>query len=155
MPRAVIAGGSGFLGSHLCDRLLAEGFQVVAIDNFVTGSRDNVSHLADNANFELIEQDIVQPFAIDGDVDYVYNMASPASPIDYLQIPLETLRVGSEGNMNLLELARVKDAAFLQASTSECYGDPLVHPQVESYWGNVNPIGPRSCYDESKRFAEA
>ena len=155
MPRAVIAGGSGFLGSHLCDRLLAEGFQVVAIDNFVTGSRDNVSHLADNDNFELIEQDIVQPFTVDGDVDYVYNMASPASPIDYLQIPLETLRVGSEGNMNLLELARVKDAAFLQASTSECYGDPLVHPQVESYWGNVNPIGPRSCYDESKRFAEA
>ena len=106
MPRAVIAGGSGFLGSHLCDRLLAEGFQVVAIDNFVTGSRGNVSHLADNANFELIEQDIVQPFTVDGDVDYVYNMASPASPIDYLQIPLETLRVGSEGNMNLLELAR-------------------------------------------------
>jgi dTDP-glucose 4,6-dehydratase len=155
MPRAVIAGGSGFLGSHLCDRLLAEGFQVVAIDNFVTGSRGNVSHLSSNDNFELIEQDIVQPFTVDGDVDYVYNMASPASPIDYLQIPLETLRVGSEGNMNLLELARVKDAAFLQASTSECYGDPLVHPQVESYWGNVNPIGPRSCYDESKRFAEA
>ncbi|MFT7517868.1 MAG: dTDP-glucose 4,6-dehydratase [Myxococcota bacterium] len=155
MPRAVVAGGSGFLGSHLCDRLLADGFQVVALDNFITGSRDNVAHLADNPHFELIELDIVQPFTIEGNVEYVFNMASPASPIDYLRIPLETLRVGSEGNMNLLELARLKGASFLQASTSECYGDPLVHPQVESYWGNVNPIGPRSCYDESKRFAEA
>ncbi|MDP6962951.1 MAG: SDR family oxidoreductase [Planctomycetota bacterium] len=155
MPRAIVAGGSGFLGSHLCDRLLAEGFEVIALDNFVTGHPKNLAHLTDNNMFELREQDIIEPFSIEGDVDYVFNMASPASPIDYLQIPLETLRVGSEGNMNMLELARAKQAGFLQASTSECYGDPLVHPQIESYWGNVNPIGPRSCYDESKRFAEA
>ncbi len=143
MPRAVIAGGSGFLGSHLCDRLLAEGFRVVAIDNFVTGSRDNVSHLADNDNFELIEQDIVQPFTVDGDVDYVYNMASPASPIDYLQIPLATLRVGSEWNMNFLALASVIDASFLQASTSESYVDPLVHPHSHAYVATLKHICPR------------
>jgi len=155
MARVLVTGGSGFLGSHLCDRLLAQGDEVMAIDNFLTGDRRNLAHLAGESRFTLLEQDITIPFAVDGPVDRIYNMASPASPIDYLQIPIETLEVGSKGVRNMLEIALQKGARLLQASTSECYGDPEVHPQVESYWGNVNPIGPRSCYDESKRFAEA
>ena len=153
--RVVVAGGAGFLGSHLCDALLDRGDQVVCLDNYVTGSADNVAHLADNANFELIEQDICQPFSVDGDVDAVMNLASPASPKDYYELPIETLDVGSIGTRNLLELALANDAKFFMASTSEVYGDPAVHPQTEDYWGNVNPIGKRSMYDEAKRFSEA
>jgi dTDP-glucose 4,6-dehydratase len=153
--RAVVAGGAGFLGSHLCDRLLSEDMEVIALDNLITGDLENISHLNENEKFTFIKHDIIDPLEIKEDVHYVFNMASPASPIDYLKVPIETLRVGSEGNLNMLELAKSKNASFLQASTSECYGDPEVHPQVESYWGNVNPVGPRSCYDEAKRFAEA
>ncbi len=153
--RIVVSGAAGFIGSHLCDRLLAEGHTVVGLDNFLTGSRGNLAHLAGHAGFRLLEQDIVQPFAIEGAVDGVVNLASPASPKDYLDYPIETLQVGSAGTGRMLELALEKGARFLLTSTSECYGDPLVHPQVESDWGNVNPVGPRSCYDESKRFAEA
>jgi dTDP-glucose 4,6-dehydratase len=139
----------------MCDRLLAEGHHVVAVDNFLTGSRRNLEHIAAGARFRFVEQDITRPFAIDGAVEAVINMASPASPKDYLEHPIETLDVGSLGSRNMLELAMAKGATYLVTSTSECYGDPLVHPQSESYWGNVNPVGPRSCYDESKRFAEA
>jgi dTDP-glucose 4,6-dehydratase len=153
--RIVLAGAAGFIGSHMCDRLLAEGHSVVALDNFLTGSEANLAHLRGAAGFELIGHDITQPMQMDGPVDAVINMASPASPKDYLEHPIETLDVGSAGTRHLLELARAHSARFLITSTSECYGDPLVHPQVESYWGNVNPVGPRSCYDESKRFAEA
>lgn len=155
MARAVVTGGAGFLGSHLSDRLLAEGYSVVAVDNLVTGSTDNVAHLHGNPNFEYVQQDIIQPYTIDGPVDYVYNFASPASPVDYLELPLETLRVGSAGTHNTLELARQKGAKFLMASTSEVYGDPTVHPQPEEYWGNVNPHGTRAVYDEAKRYSEA
>ena len=153
--RIVVAGAAGFIGSHFCDRLLAEGHTVVAVDNFLTGSAANLAHLADEPRFAFQKWDIVQPFTIEGEVDCVANLASPASPKDYLDHPIETLDVGSAGTRNMLELAREKGARFLLTSTSECYGDPLVHPQVETYWGNVNPVGPRSCYDESKRFAEA
>lgn len=153
--RIVVAGAAGFIGSHFCDRLLAEGHTVVALDNFLTGSPRNLAHLAGESRFELIEQDITKPFTIAGAVDCVVNMASPASPKDYLAHPIATLDVGSLGSRNLLELARLKGARYLVTSTSECYGDPEVHPQVETYWGHVNPIGPRSCYDESKRFTEA
>jgi len=139
----------------MCDRLLAEGHTVVALDNFLTGVRGNLAHLASNPSFRFTEQDITRPFTLDGPVDSVLNFASPASPKDYLEHPIETLEVGSLGTRNMLDLARAKGARFLLTSTSECYGDPNVHPQVESYWGNVNPVGPRSCYDESKRFAEA
>jgi dTDP-glucose 4,6-dehydratase len=139
----------------MCDRLLREGHTVLALDNFLTGSPRNTAHLAGEARFQLREQDITQPFSIAGPVDGVLNMASPASPKDYLEHPIETLDVGSAGTRRMLELAVEKGARFLLTSTSECYGDPLVHPQTESYWGNVNPVGPRSCYDESKRFAEA
>jgi dTDP-glucose 4,6-dehydratase len=139
----------------MCDRLLAEGHTVIALDNFLTGARSNLDHLSAEPRFRFLEQDITRPFSIDGPVDAVVNMASPASPKDYLDHPIETLDVGSIGTRNMLELARQKDARFLLTSTSECYGDPSVHPQVETYWGNVNPVGPRSCYDESKRFAEA
>ena len=139
----------------MCDRLLAEGHQVVALDNFLTGSPRNLDHIAAGARFQFVEQDITHPFAVEGAVDAVINMASPASPKDYLEHPIETLEVGSLGSRNMLELAMAKGATYLVTSTSECYGDPLVHPQPESYWGNVNPVGPRSCYDESKRFAEA
>jgi dTDP-glucose 4,6-dehydratase len=139
----------------MCDRLLAEGHSVVAVDNFLTGSERNLTHLADHPRFRLIRHDITQPLSIDDPVDAVLNMASPASPKDYLQHPIATLDVGSAGTRNMLEMARAKGACFLLTSTSECYGDPLVHPQIETYWGNVNPVGPRSCYDESKRFAEA
>ncbi len=155
MARAVVTGGAGFLGSHLSDRLLAEGFSVVAVDNLVTGSTDNIAHLHDNPNFEYVEQDIIQPYTIDGPVDYVFNFASPASPVDYLELPLETLLVGSAGTHNTLELARQKGAKFLTASTSEVYGDPTVHPQPEEYFGNVNPHGTRAVYDEAKRYSEA
>jgi dTDP-glucose 4,6-dehydratase len=153
--RIVITGGAGFIGSHLADRFLSEGQQVVAVDNLITGDLRNVEHHRDNPNFELIEQDISEPFTVPGEVDWVLNFASPASPIDYLKLPLETLMVGAYGTHNALELARAKSAKYMLASTSEVYGDPLVHPQPESYWGNVNPNGPRSVYDEAKRFAEA
>ena len=153
--RIVIAGAAGFIGSHLCDRLLAEGHTVVAVDNFLTGNPANLEHIADEPRFAFQQWDITKPFTIEGPVDAVANLASPASPKDYLEHPIETLDVGSVGTRNMLELAHEKRARFLLTSTSECYGDPLVHPQVESYWGNVNPVGPRSCYDESKRFAEA
>ena len=139
----------------MCDRLLAEGHRVVALDNFLTGARRNISHLLHNPAFEFLEKDITRPFTVEGNVDCVVNMASPASPKDYLEHPIETLDVGSIGSRNMLELALSKGSRYLVTSTSECYGDPLVHPQVETYWGNVNPVGPRSCYDESKRFAEA
>jgi dTDP-glucose 4,6-dehydratase len=153
--RIVISGAAGFIGSHMCDRLLAEGHSVVALDNFVTGSHLNLAHLEGEPGFQFVEQDITKGFSVEGPVDGVLNMASPASPKDYLEHPIETLEVGSAGTRNMLELAREKGARFLLTSTSECYGDPDVHPQVETYWGNVNPVGPRSCYDESKRFAEA
>jgi dTDP-glucose 4,6-dehydratase len=153
--RILVTGAAGFVGSHMCDRLLAEGHSVVAVDNFLTGSERNLTHLADHPRFRLIRHDITQPLSIDDPVDAVLNMASPASPKDYLQHPIATLDVGSAGTRNMLEMARAKGACFLLTSTSECYGDPLVHPQIETYWGNVNPVGPRSCYDESKRFAEA
>ena len=151
----VVAGAAGFIGSHFCDRVLREGHTLVGLDNFLTGSPANLAHLADHAGFRLVNQDITHPFTVEGTVDCVVNMASPASPKDYLEHPIETLDVGSLGTRRMLELAREKGARFLLTSTSECYGDPLVHPQVETYWGNVNPVGPRSCYDESKRFAEA
>jgi nucleoside-diphosphate-sugar epimerase len=155
VSRVVVAGGAGFIGSHLCDRLIERGDDVVAIDNLVTGSRSNVAHLAREERFQLVEHDVCQPLELDGEVHAVLDLASPASPKDFAVLPLEILAVGSAGTRNLLDLARVKGARFLITSTSEVYGDPLVHPQPESYWGNVNPIGPRSCYDESKRFAEA
>jgi len=153
--RIVVSGAAGFIGSHFCDRLLAEGHSVVGLDNYLTGHRRNLEHIAEGPRFQLVDQDISRPFTIAGAVDGVVNMASPASPKDYLDHPIETLDVGSAGTRNMLELALAKSAPYLLTSTSECYGDPLVHPQTESYWGNVNPVGPRSCYDESKRFAEA
>lgn len=152
---AVITGGAGFVASHLADRLLADGLRVVALDNFVTGNRRNVVHLEGNPNFELREHDVSEPFSVEGEVAFVFHMASPASPIDYVKIPVETLKAGSYASHNALELAREKSATYLVASTSEVYGDPEIHPQQESYWGNVNPIGVRSCYDEAKRYAEA
>jgi nucleoside-diphosphate-sugar epimerase len=157
--RIVVAGGAGFLGSHLCDALLGRGDEVVCVDNFVTGSARNVAHLVGSDDFRLIEHDVTVPLdhlrVQIGAVDAVMNLASPASPKDYLALPLETLAVGSDGTRNLLELARHHGARFFMASTSEVYGDPLVHPQIESYWGHVNPIGERSVYDEAKRFSEA
>lgn len=153
--RVIIAGGAGFIGSHLCDWYLNDGHEVVAIDNLMTGTPYNVAHHDDNPNFELIVHNICEPFDVDGPVDLVLNFASPASPVDYLGHPLMTLRVGSFGTHNTLDLALRKNAAFLLASTSEIYGDPLEHPQRESYYGNVNPIGIRSVYDEAKRYAEA
>jgi dTDP-glucose 4,6-dehydratase len=153
--RIIVSGVAGFIGSHFCDYLLARGHSVVGLDNFLTGSPSNLEHLAKEPLFRFIEQDITEPFSVEGVADCVVNMASPASPRDYLDHPIETLEVGSIGTERMLELAREKGARFLLTSTSECYGDPLEHPQVESYWGNVNPVGPRSCYDESKRFAEA
>lgn len=151
----MVSGAAGFIGSHFCDRLLAEGHTVVALDNLLTGSPRNLAHLAGQARFQFLEQDITRPFTIQGPVDCTVNLASPASPKDYLAHPIETLDVGSVGTHRMLWLALEKGARFLISSTSECYGDPQVHPQVEDYWGNVNPVGPRSCYDESKRFAEA
>ena len=153
--RIVVSGAAGFIGSHMCDRLLADGHTVVAFDNLLTGNRRNLAHLKGKPQFRFIEWDITEPFSVEGPVDGVVHMASPASPKDYLEHPIETLDVGSIGTRQMLELAREKRARYLVTSTSECYGDPLVHPQVETYWGNVNPVGPRSCYDESKRFTEA
>src|SRR5580692_1633730 len=152
---AVVTGGAGFLGSHLSDRLLSEGFQVIAIDNLITGSTDNITHLAGNQNFTFIRHNVSGFIFVPGRVDYVFHFASPASPIDYLELPIPTLKVGALGTHNALGLAKVKGARFVIASTSEVYGDPLEHPQKETYWGNVNPIGPRGVYDEAKRFAEA
>src|ERR1700691_509575 len=154
-PTSVVTGGAGFLGSHLCDLLLSRGHKVIAIDNFVTGSVDNIAHLGGNTNFKFIQQDVTEFIFLDVPVHFVWHFASPASPIDYLEIPIQTLKVGSLGTHKALGLAWNKGARFLLASTSEIYGDPLVHPQTEDYWGNVNTIGPRGCYDESKRFAEA
>ncbi|MDQ1723482.1 MAG: dTDP-glucose 4,6-dehydratase [Frankiaceae bacterium] len=154
-PRAVIAGGAGFLGSHICDRLVHDGWSVVCLDNFCTGAAKNVSHLIDTGQFELLDCDVTRPLPVVGRVDAVLNFASPASPPDYLRLPFETLRVGSIGTLNLLELAKDKGARFVMASTSETYGDPQVHPQTEDYWGYVNPVGPRAVYDEAKRFSEA
>jgi dTDP-glucose 4,6-dehydratase len=154
-PVSIVTGAAGFLGSHLVDMLISRGHKVVGIDNFVTGMVDNISHLAGNGNFKLIQQDVTEFLFLDGPVDYVWHFASPASPVDYLDLPIQTLKVGSLGTHKVLGLAKNKGARFLLASTSEIYGDPLVHPQGEDYRGNVNTIGPRGCYDEAKRFAEA
>ncbi len=151
----VITGGAGFIGSHLCDEFTRRGFRVICLDNLITGSKDNIAHLLRKRDFKFIRHDICKKISISGNVDYVLHFASPASPIDYLELPIETLKVGALGTHNALGLARKKKAVFLLASTSEVYGDPQVHPQKESYWGHVNPIGPRSVYDEAKRFAEA
>ncbi len=155
MARVVVTGGAGFLGSHLCERLLADGHQVVAIDNLLTGNVDNLQHLLADERFRLLKHDVTHHIHIDGPVDAVLHFASPASPVDYLRLPIETLRVGSIGTFNALGLARAKGARLLLASTSEAYGDPRVHPQPETYWGHVNPVGPRGVYDEAKRYAEA
>ena len=154
-PTSVVTGAAGFLGSHLTDLLLARGHKVIGIDNFITGSVDNIAHLGGNRNFRFIEQDVTEFLFLDVPVDFVWHFASPASPVDYLNFPIQTLKVGSLGTHKALGLAKNKNARFLIASTSEIYGDPLVHPQTEEYWGNVNTIGPRGCYDEAKRFAEA
>jgi len=153
--RIVVTGAAGFLGSHLTDRLVAEGHSVVGLDNLVTGDVRNVAHLAGHERFRFVKHDVTEYIYLDGPVDAILHFASPASPIDYLQIPIQTLKVGALGTHKALGLARAKKARFLLASTSEVYGDPLVHPQPESYWGNVNPVGPRGCYDEAKRFGEA
>lgn len=153
--RAVITGGAGFLGSHLAERLLDENVDVICLDNFLTGSADNLQHLQGRDGFRLLRADVTDHVVVPGPVDFVLHFASPASPIDYAELPVETLKVGSVGTLHSLGLARAKGARFLLASTSETYGDPQVHPQPETYWGNVNPVGPRACYDEAKRFAEA
>lgn len=153
-PRSLVTGGAGFLGSHLCERLLAEGHEVICMDNLLTGNAENVSHLLSD-QFQLIECNVTRFLAVPGKLDFIFHFASPASPIDYLEYPIQTLKVGALGTLNALGLAKTKDATFLLASTSEVYGDPLVHPQNEDYWGNVNPIGPRGVYDEAKRYAEA
>jgi dTDP-glucose 4,6-dehydratase len=155
MSRVVITGGAGFLGSHLCERALAEGHEVVCVDNLVTGRLENIKHLLHRDDFELVEHDVSKFLQVEGPVDHVLHFASPASPIDYLELPIQTLKVGSLGTHNSLGLAKAKGARFFLASTSEVYGDPLEHPQKETYWGNVNPVGPRGVYDEAKRFAEA
>jgi dTDP-glucose 4,6-dehydratase len=153
--RAVVTGGAGFLGSHLCERLLADGYDVVCLDSFLTGTADNVAHLIGNPAFSLVRVDVTEYVHVPGPVDAVLHFASPASPVDYLQLPIETMKVGSLGTLHSLGLAKDKGARFLLASTSETYGDPQVHPQPETYWGHVNPVGPRGVYDEAKRFAEA
>ncbi|MGL1888344.1 MAG: SDR family oxidoreductase [Reichenbachiella sp.] len=153
--RVLITGGAGFLGSHLCDRFLKEGCHVIAMDNLITGSLDNIEHLFEREDFEFYNHDVSKFVHVPGELDYIMHFASPASPIDYLKMPIQTLKVGSLGTHNLLGLAKSKGARMLIASTSEVYGDPLVHPQAEDYWGNVNPVGPRGVYDEAKRFQEA
>lgn len=155
MTTSLVTGGAGFLGSHLCDRLLAESHRVICVDNLLTGNRRNIAHLLDRDDFTFLKHDVTKPLVVDGPVDNVLHFASPASPIDYLELPIQTLKVGSLGTHNMLGLAKEKKARYLLASTSEVYGDPLVHPQPESYWGNVNPVGPRGVYDEAKRFSEA
>jgi len=155
MKKVLITGGAGFLGSHLCDRFIAEGHHVIAMDNLLTGSKENIAHLFSHKHFEFYHHDVSKFVHVPGDLDYILHFASPASPIDYLKMPIQTLKVGSLGTHNLLGLALAKNARMLIASTSEVYGDPLVHPQNEEYWGNVNPIGPRGVYDEAKRFQEA
>ncbi|MGI6685147.1 MAG: UDP-glucuronic acid decarboxylase family protein [Bacillota bacterium] len=152
--KAIVTGGAGFIGSHLCDRLLGMGLDVIAIDNLCTGSLKNISHI-DSPHFSFIRHDVTKPLPVLMEADYIFHLASPASPVDYQNLALETLAVNSIGTLNMLELAVKLRAKFLLASTSECYGDPLIHPQPETYWGHVNPVGPRSCYDESKRFAES
>lgn len=154
-PVSIVTGGAGFLGSHLTDKLLAEGHRVICLDNLITGNERNIAHLAGNRNYKYIHHDVTEYIYIEGTVDFIFHFASPASPIDYLELPIQTLKVGALGTHKALGLAKAKDATFLIASTSEVYGDPLVHPQQESYWGNVNPVGPRGVYDEAKRFAEA
>lgn len=154
-PTAVVTGGAGFLGSHLCDKLLAEGYKVIAVDNLITGNTNNIAHLIGNENFSFVKHDITNYIYLPGRIDFILHFASPASPIDYLKLPIQTLKVGSLGTHKVLGLAKEKKARVLIASTSEVYGDPVVHPQTEDYWGNVNPIGPRGVYDEAKRFAEA
>ncbi|MEQ1892891.1 MAG: UDP-glucuronic acid decarboxylase family protein [Planctomycetota bacterium] len=154
-PRVLITGGAGFLGSHLCDRFLADGYEVICMDNLITGNLRNVEHLFSDPDFHFHHQDVTEFIHVPGRLDVVMHFASPASPIDYLELPIQTLKVGSLGTHKALGLAHAKGARFFLASTSECYGDPLVHPQREDYWGNVNPVGPRGVYDEAKRFAEA
>ena len=155
MITSIVTGGAGFLGTHLCERLLDEGHRVVCVDNLITGTKANIAHILDHDDFEFLEHDVTRPFEVLGTIDNVLHFASPASPIDYLELPIQTLKVGSLGTHNTLGLAKAKQARYLLASTSEVYGDPLIHPQPESYWGNVNPVGPRGVYDEAKRFAEA
>jgi len=154
-PRTLVTGGAGFLGSHLCDRLLAEGHEVLCMDNLSTGATANIAHLVGRADFRFVKQDVTEYLYLDGPLDYLLHFASPASPVDYLRLPIQTLKVGSLGTHKALGLAKAKGARFLLASTSEVYGDPQVHPQPETYWGHVNPVGPRGVYDEAKRFAEA
>lgn len=154
-PRVLITGGAGFLGSHLCERFLKEGYEVICMDNFLTGTAENVQHLYDNPSFKLVQYNVSNFIHVSGELDSILHFASPASPFDYLKYPIQTLKVGSIGTMNCLGLAKEKKARFLLASTSEVYGDPLIHPQPEEYWGNVNPVGIRGVYDEAKRFAEA
>jgi dTDP-glucose 4,6-dehydratase len=155
MATCLVTGGSGFLGSHLCDNLIAKGYRVICVDNLETGNLNNIVHIKDSDHFRFIQADITQHYEVDEPIDFVYHMASPASPIDYARLPLHTLKVGAYGTHNTLGLAKAKRARFLLASTSEVYGDPEIHPQKETYWGNVNPIGPRGVYDEAKRYAEA
>jgi dTDP-glucose 4,6-dehydratase len=155
MATCLVTGGSGFLGSHLCDHLIAKGYRVICVDNLETGNLNNIAHIKDGDHFRFIQADITTHYEIDEPVDFVYHMASPASPIDYARLPLHTLKVGAYGTHNTLGLAKAKRARFMLASTSEVYGDPEIHPQKETYWGNVNPIGPRGVYDEAKRYAEA
>jgi len=155
MPRTLITGGAGFIGSHMCDRLIAEGHEVICVDNLLTGRKDNIAHLLDSASFSFIKHDITEPLKIECNLNYILHFASPASPKDYMKYAIETMKTGAFGTYNMLELAREKGAVFLLASTSEVYGDPQVNPQPEDYWGHVNPIGPRSVYDEAKRYAEA
>ncbi len=155
MSRILVTGGAGFLGSHLCERLVNDGYQVICMDNYITGNNRNIEHLKGNDKIEFVEHDVSKYISVDGEIDFILHFASPASPIDYLELPIQTLKVGSLGTHNSLGLAVAKKSGFLLASTSEVYGDPKIHPQPESYWGNVNPIGPRGVYDEAKRFAEA